>query len=230
MKQLYFIIFLLSFDICSAQVTFDKKVKEQYDAILDKCDNDVKKKAAKMETLDDYSGSYVFYTVFKIDTLNKSSLKINNYSDVSITNLDGSKIISKKTSFPFVDIDFCGVNFISKDSLSIQIGYPFSSKSISHSLYKNSISTKLNLYYKYDTILKSKLTDKKFVNNLDVKANTLHFTLSDSIFFENKYIYGFADIESEDFYIKDSYQENQILHLRYRMKYFFKFRKTKNST
>lgn len=222
--RILLLFFTISINYCVAQVSFDKSIAEKYEAILKKCNAEMKGNVAEMERSANAPASYVFYTVFQTDTLNKKMLSSRHDPNFKITGLDGNEPQFEENNFPFVDLDFCNSNLSPKDSLTILIGSPFGTRTILHILYKNSIATNLNLHFKNDSILKSKLTDEKFVNNLNIKTSTLKFTLSDSLFTCNNTIYGFADLETDDFCIKDLQEDNQVLQLRYRIQYYFKFK------
>ena len=225
------LIVLLSFNIaCFSQITIDKTLERKYNSLLKKADKEFQKKAAQMETFEDYTGSYVIYTQFQTDTLNKVNKKIKKTNEIVVTDISSSSININKTELPFADIDFCAANFLNADTLKIEIGYPFNSKSIFHYIYRNSVKTNINIYYKHDSILKLKLTDQSFSNEINLGTTKISFTLSDTTFTINKYIFGFAEIITQDFYTIDNYSDNKIWHLRYRMKYYFKIRRTKNST
>jgi len=230
MRTLNCIFFLFIKTSCFSQITIDKTLEAKYNSLFKKLDKELKGKAAKMETFNDYTGSYVFYTQFKIDTLNKVITNTKKTNEVLIANLDGISINKENKEFPFADIDFCNANFSNSDTLKIEIGYPFSSKSISHFIYKNSAKTNINIYYKYDSILKVKSTDEDFSNEINLGTTKATLTLSDTTFTKNKSVFGFAEIITQDFYQIDNNNDNKIWHLRYRMKYYFKIQRTKNST
>ena len=230
MRTLNCIFFLFIKTACFSQITIDKTLEAKYNSLLKNLDKELKGKAAKMETFNDNTGSYVFYTQFIIDTLNKVNTNRKRGDEVFINNLDDISINKKNKEFPFADMDFCSIKFSNSDSLKIEIGYPFSSKSISHFIYKNSAKTNINIYYKYDSILKLKLTDKNFSNEINLGTTKATLTLSDTTFTKNKSVFGFAEIITKDFFQIDNYNDNKILHLRYRMKYYFRIQRTKNST
>jgi len=225
------LILLLVFNIaCFSQIAIDKTLEVKYNSLLKKLDKEFSAKAAKMETFNDYTSLYVFYTQFQIDTLNKVIENTKKTNELLIANLNGISINKENKEFPFADIDFCNANFSNSDSLKIEIGYPFSSKSISHFIHRNSVLTNINIYFKHDSILKLKSTDENFSNEINLGTTKNSLTLSDTTFTINKYVFGFAEIITQDFYKIDNYSDNKIWHLRYRMKYYFKIRRTKNST
>ncbi len=226
-KMFILILALLGFNFSYSQIVVDTSLKAKYDSIMKLCDKGIQKKSEQMDKMEDYSGGYVLFIKSATDTLNKKIFK-KQFRDVVISDLDGN-VSTREQKEAIEDLAFCGLEFLEDDTLKISIGFPFDSKSISHLIIKNKVKTEVNIYYKNNSILKKEIKSKKLTNNLFIKGNALAFSLSDTKFANNKIIYGFAEINSDEFYCKDFYNEDQFLQLRYKMKYYFKFKVKKDS-
>jgi len=97
-----------------------------------------------------------------------------------------------------------------------------SEETILHQIIGDEIFTTYNEQYKYDSILLAK-DSKSITNNLTIPVKTNKFILSDRVFTYGKPIYGYAEIETDDFYfLRENNFKNSKIHQRYRLKYYFK--------
>ncbi len=233
----YFIrIFLVLFSTfilkdAFTQVIYDKCVSKQYENLFKKLPKEDQRKMVKWEKDTLNQSGFVIITEGKTDTLNKRESK-PAFSEITLIDIDPktNKPITVKTRKAANDNDysysFCNQSF-RNDTLVIQIGGPFWQQTITHLIFKNSLKTFHNEYLKRDVILKADINDS-LTNNLTIPVKTIKFTLSDNVFKVRKIIFGSAEIITSPYFKKDLGEENYFYNLQTKMKYYFKFRVTKN--
>jgi hypothetical protein len=193
-----------------SQVIIDPAISKKYNSAIKKRSKEIQKNGKQADNLQDYSEGVVIFTSYQADTLNRFELKQIQGSDVVLIDIDpktGKPIKSKRKQSTEV----------------IEIGYPFASQNITHSIFNRHVTTVYKEHYKYDSLVKVNASDS-FTNEITLNGENISFTLSDSSLSTGKFIYGYAEIIMEPYYLKDSWVENQFFILRWKLKYYFKFR------
>jgi len=209
-----FILLAFFFTGSYAQVIYDKAVEQQYQQSYDSLPIELKEKAKEAIADTSFRGGIVVLTNYQIDTLNKNELTM----DIS------SSHNTKKDYY----LSFC-MGLIKSDTLFIELGTQFSSQSIQHVIFKNSVITNHNQFRDNESIFRADSAAKK-TNDLTIPAEAIKFVLSDSSFSKDKAIYGYAEIVTKSYFQdSDGFRNGYILkQLRY--KYYFEFKPTKNGT
>ena len=105
----------------------------------------------------------------------------------------------------------------------------FLDQAVMHLVSKGKVSISYFEHYTDDFILKENINDS-LTNSLSIPTKIFGFALSDSIYKVDKVIYGSAEIITNSYYQKDIWEDNHFYKLRWKLKYYFKFRLTKNGT
>jgi hypothetical protein len=181
----------------------EKKMPEKYLAVLKKKDEP----GADSMTKKIFSQlGYGFYTLYKVDTLNKKDLKDTTPSIIEIFDIDpltGKAIPQKTEKYEYSD----GENtylpvFISAElkNDSLYVAFPFIFEpQILGVITPSSVSFTYRDYRKYDSVFRTTLEASK-TNEIHLPMQLLHFAISDSVFTEGKTIYGEADLTTPPFY------------------------------
>ena len=228
MKTLLAIILILTFSNAFGQIVYDKEVHNQYNNLYKKLPRQLQTEFDKKskDTLNE--DGFAIFTEFKCDTLNKIEQQETSLSQITL--------IDPKTNRPFKSSPktdkyptlFCQ-GTIQNDTLGIQISGLFLDQAILHFINKDRVAIFYFEHYKDDSLLKENMNDS-LTNSLNVTTKILRFVLSDSTYKVGKTIYGSAEIITNSYFLKDTWEDNHFYKLRWRLKYYFKCKLTKNGT
>jgi hypothetical protein len=231
-RTFLFLISTFIFKYTCAQIVYDKSVIKQYQNLFMKLAKQDQKKVIELEKDTLNQTGFVIITKDKIDTLNEKEsqpalseitlIEIDPETSKPVTTVKTKKVESNN-DYSFA---FCYQNF-KNDTLAIQIGFPFWEQALTHLIFKNRIKTFHTEYLKWDALFKANINDS-LTNNLTIPAKTIKFILSDNVFKAGKTIFGSAEIITSSYFKKDLGEESYFYNLQRRMKYYFKFRVTKN--
>lgn len=228
MRPLLIICTLLFWTEIIGQVTYDPNIVKQYDSLYRKLPKETRRELSENSHKTITEIGFAFLTIDKTDTLNLEIQHDSNLKDVVLIDMDPISLkpikTKRKNAEPktLYSLLFC-FGTLANDTLAIQIGEPFFSQTILHLITANSVSTTYNERMKRDTIFKSALHDT-LTNDLTISAQTIKFTLSDSSLSLGKTLYGMAEIITSPYFKKDTWEENEYLELRHKIKYYFKVR------
>ena len=226
-KPILLFINMVFFTDCFAQAIYDPSAAKKYDSVYKKLPYRIQKALFQSEKDTSFDHGLAILTEDKIDTLNKSELRQDNLPQIVLSDIDPKTHKELKPKSPksgddkqYLYVDCVGSLF--KDTLVIQISDLFFGHAVMHRVLKNSITTAYAEYIKYDTVFKINRTDS-LTNLLSIPAETVKFYLSDTAFEMGEIIYGNAEIITNTYFEKDTWEENAFYKLRRRMKYYFKF-------
>jgi hypothetical protein len=226
-KPILFLINTIIFTNCFAQVIYDPNAAKKYDNIYKKLPSRIQKELRKSDKSTYFNQGLAILTEDKTDTINKNELGQRKLSTLILTDINpktGKEIKSKPQKvnndkeYLFI---YCGGGLFA-DTLVIQIGELFFGNTIMHYILKSNVSTFYAVYIKYDTVFKNNSTDS-LTNLLSIPTETVKFYLSDTTFKIGETIYGNAEIITNTYFEKDTWEENWFYKLRRRMKYYFRF-------
>lgn len=226
-----FIVFFICFN-CNAQLIIDSTVVKKYNEAYLKIKKEYRDNVDSLSNnkeFNQYLKGLVFFTEYKIDTLNKDEFEghLNNITieDVVIDS-NGKSIpvknllkLSEEERTIYLPLLFC-VGTIYKDTLMTWFGLwdGFSNKIINRKVF----SFYQTDYDKYDSVYSYTLQGRKF-QRLIVNATTLNLTMNTSDYKIGDTIYGEAELQTDPFYyFKPYFFKNGYIKQRFRIKYFFK--------
>jgi hypothetical protein len=226
-KAILVFINMVFFTDCIAQTIYDPNATKKYDSVYKRLPSRIKETLAQSGGDTSYNHGLAILTEDKTDTLNKSEIGQGNSSEIELIAIDpkNHKRIKSKSPKGNNDKGYPYVNCrgsLSADTLVIQIGDLFFGHAVIHRVLKNNISTFYAEYLKLDKVFKINSTDS-LTNLLSIPAETIKFYLCDTAFKIGKTIYGNAEIITNTYFQKDTWEENGFYKLRRRMRYYFKF-------
>jgi hypothetical protein len=214
MRTLLLLFFIFFLTRSFAQITFDKNVERQYQEAYKKLPTWLKEKAKDAYIDTSFHGGIVVLTDYAIDTLNKdeitSHVNFNDWRKAENT------------------LSFCG-GFLKMDTLVIEVGTQGFSQSIQHVIIRNSVTTSYKEYRNEDSIFRKAVSNEK-TNDLTVPAEARSFVLSDSLFTNDKPVFGYAEIVTSPFFEDADLFKLGYIKKRLRYKYYFNFKPAQNGT
>lgn len=222
MKLILLLVLTTIVNKVSSQIIYNPKVSIAYENELKKIPQKIKPIVEDLQNGKGYLGGIVITTFFCRDTLNKEDF-IPEDTTIKILDENG-KTINIQEEWTIKDMPIKLIfGEVKNDTLNLNITTWFmSEETISHQIIGNRIFTTYNEQYKYDSIILAK-DAKNTTNSLTIPVKTNKFILSDSFFTYGKPIYGYAEIETDDFYfLRENNFKNNKIHQRYRLKYYFK--------
>lgn len=219
MSKLKFLFLLIISLDTFAQVTIDRAVEKLYKTEFKKMKIVYQQRVIKMEKEQPFVGISIF-TTYQVDTLNKEDI-IDHGTGVSITDINNEKIYEKEIEENIYIPDFSDAKLIN-DTLDIAVGIIFR-PIIHHQIFKQQVNSYYEEDFKYDSVLRIDLTDKK-VSHLNIPIKTKKFVMSTSSYKEGQIIYGQVELETVPYY-HDTYGfKNNFIKKRLRCVYVFKLR------
>jgi len=228
MKTLLALILVLTFSNTFGQIVYDKEVYDQYVKLYKKLPRQLQIELDnKSEDTSNENGLAIF-TEFKCDTLNKIDQKKTSLSQITLIDPKTNRPVKSNPKADKYPTLFCR-GTIQNDTLGIQISGLFLDQAIMHFINKDRVRIFYFEHYKDDSLLKENINDS-LTNNLNVSTKILRFVLSDSAYKAGKTIYGSAEIITNNYFLKDTWEDNHFYKLRWRLKYYFKCKVTRNGT
>jgi hypothetical protein len=207
------------------QIQYHRHLEIQFDSLFKKLPAQTQKEYAKTNAGHSDGHDLAIFIKFEPDTLNPAESSSPNQSTIILIDPKTGKHVKsnfKKEEPPFL---FCfGTLF--HDSLVIQIGALFPDLVIFNFIHEGSISA---IYYERDQNRSFLQKDAKdsLTDTMNIPAKVTRFELSDSSFEIGKMIYGYGEILTPNYLKKDAWEENHFYELRRSMKYYFRFKVTR---
>ena len=226
-KAILVLINMTFFTESFAQTIYDPNAAKKYDSVYKKLPSRTQETLAQSGEDTSYSHGLAILTEDKTDTLNKNEIGQDNSSKIELIAIDPKthKEIKSKPPKGNTDKGYPSVNCygsLSADTLVIQIGDLFFGHAVMHRVLKKDISTFYGVHIRHEKIFRIKSTDS-LTNLLSVPSEAIKFYLSDTAFKIGETIYGNAEIITNTYFQKDTWEENRFYKLRCSMKYYFKF-------
>jgi len=228
MKIFLALTLALTFSNAFGQIVYDKDLYNKYNNLYKKLPRQIQDQFAKRSVATSREDGLAIFTEFQCDTLNKIDQKKTGLSKIILIDPKTgrpAKSSQKKDKYPTL---FCQGTILN-DTLGIQISGLFLDQAVMHLVSKGKVSISYFEHYTDDFILKENINDS-LTNSLSIPTKIFGFALSDSIYKVDKVIYGSAEIITNSYYQKDIWEDNHFYKLRWKLKYYFKFRLTKNGT
>lgn len=167
-----------------------------------------------------------FVTTFSIDTLNKESIMLKDFSDIKILSINGipynEEAYTEQDEWAkmFQTVWF-NSNYLENDTLYMNFGMPFSEESVQFEIVGTSIKGTYREWYKYDEILKQHPNDT-LTNELTLPIEFDKIFLSTTAFAEGSLLFGYVEISVPPYYITESKGLDGPLHLQKKYEMYFK--------
>ena len=226
MKTLLVTILILTFSNTFGQIVYDKDVQNQYFRLYKKLPRGLQIEFDKKSKDPSNEDELAIFTEYKCDTLNNIEQKETSLSQIILIDPKTNRPVKSNPKTEKYPMLFCR-GTIQNDTLGIQISGLFLDQAIIHFINKDRITIFYFEHYKNDSLLKENINDS-LTNNINVSTKILRFVLSDSAYKVGNTIYGSAEIITNNYFLKDTWEDNHFYKLRWRLKYYFKCRVTKN--
>jgi hypothetical protein len=226
MKTLLTVILILTLSNAIGQTVYDLAVFAHYENLYKKLTLHFRTEFDKISQDTMAEEGLAIFTQFECDTLNKTDQKKSQLPEIELIDVKTNKPVksdSKKEKYPTL---FC-YGMLRNDTLGIQISGLFLDQGIMHYVTAKHLSISYLEHHKHEYILKINASDS-LSSSLIVPVKISKFVLSNPDYKIGDIIYGSGEIITKSYFIKDGWNENHFYKMRWRLKYYFKCRITKN--
>lgn len=160
-----------------------------------------------------------------IDTLNRHTLVYEDYSDIQIVDerIDSTLIRQQQ------EVNACRCDFmfsgqmVSQDTFRIVVGDLMGPSDIMHHIINGRVFADYHFYNEDMNNVKVH-EDDPWGDEIKVPVRIQKFELSSLDFFPGNLIYGYCEMEVDLYFERETELYDNVLHLRRKMKYYFKFK------
>lgn len=210
-----------------AQITVDPSLGDRYSQARLTFPSFMRDFFQKVDSLDKEGSQFNVALVIleDIDTLNRHTLVYEDYSHIRIADerIDSTLIRhQQETAACRCGFLFSG-QMVLQDTFLIVVGDLMGPSDIMHHIVEGRVFADYH-FYNEDMNNVRVHEDDPWGDEIKVPVRIQKFELSSLDFFPGNLIYGYCEIEVDPYFERETGLYDNVLHLRRKMKYYFKFR------